>query len=82
MKQRGKNITDDLRPEYNLAGLLKGGVKGKYAKQYQAGTNLALIEPAIHSGFRTEKEVSDALRRVIGLRKTGGSRNAANREES
>ena len=77
MKQRGKSITDDLRPEYNLTELLKGGVQGMYAKQYQAGTNLVLIEPAIHSEFRTEKEVNDALRLVIELRKIGGSRNPA-----
>jgi hypothetical protein len=71
MKPRGKKATDDLRPEYDLTTLLKGGVKGKYAKQYHAGTNLVLIEPEIHDEFRTEKEVNDALRLVIELRRIG-----------
>lgn len=35
---------DDLRPEYDLASL-RGGVRGKYLKRYQAGTNLALLAP-------------------------------------
>ena len=30
-------MTDDLRPEYNLAELLKGGVKGKYVEAYRRG---------------------------------------------
>ena len=29
---------DDLRPEYDFASM-KGGVRGKYAKRYRAGTN-------------------------------------------
>ncbi len=33
---------DELRPEYDLNTLLDGGVRGKYAAQYQEGTNLAL----------------------------------------
>ena len=30
-------MIDDLRPEYNLAELLKGGVKGKYVEAYRLG---------------------------------------------
>lgn len=74
MKQPAKDTIDELRPEYDLAQLLKSGVKAKYAKQYHAGTNLVLLEPAIHHEFKTEKEVNDALRLVIELRKIGGSR--------
>lgn len=32
---------DELRPEYDLRELLKGGVQGKYVTRYHAGTNLA-----------------------------------------
>lgn len=77
MKSRSKSTTDELRPEYDLTELLKDGVRGKYARQYQAGTNLVLIEPEIHSEFRTDKDVNDALRLVIELRKIGGSRHPA-----
>lgn len=77
MKPRAKKTTEDLLPEYDLAELLKGGVKGKYARQYHAGTNLVLIEPDIRSQFRTGKEVNDALRLVIELRKIGSPRRAS-----
>lgn len=44
MKRKSKNEkTDELRPEYDLASLLKGGVRGKYAKRYQQGTTLVLL---------------------------------------
>ena len=74
MKQTAKKTEDELRPEYDLASLLKGGVKGKYAKRFQEGTNLVLIEPQIHSQFKSDQEVNDALRLVIELRKIGGTR--------
>jgi len=38
-------MNDELRPEYDLRQLLKGGVRGKYARQYHAGTNLVLLDP-------------------------------------
>ncbi len=72
MKKR-ENTIDELRPEYDLTTLLKGGVRGKYAKQYSEGTNLVLLEPEIHSEFKTNQEVNDALRLVIELRKIGGT---------
>ena len=79
MKQPVTDSIDELRPEYDLTELLKDGVRGKYAKRYQAGTNLVLIEPEIHSEFRTAKDVNDALRLVIQLRKIGGRRRTARR---
>ena len=54
------------------------GVRGKYAKQFRAGTNLVLIDPEIHSQFRTDAEVNAALRLVLELRKIGGTRRSAN----
>jgi hypothetical protein len=37
-------MEDDLRPEYDLTQLLKGGVRGKYAERYRAGTNLEVLK--------------------------------------
>ena len=80
MKKPGTTSTiDELRPEYDLAELLKSGVKAKYAKRYEAGTNLVLIEPEIHNVFKTDKAVNDALRLVIELQKIGGRRRPAGR---
>ena len=74
MKRPAKSTTDELRSEYDLAELLKGGVVGKHAKSFEAGTNLVLIEPEIHRQFKTGQEVNDALRLVIELRRIGGTR--------
>jgi hypothetical protein len=71
MKKRSGKMSDELRPEYNLRGLLKGGIRGKYARRYQAGTNLVPLDPDVRKVFRTEKAVNDALRLVIELRKVG-----------
>jgi hypothetical protein len=71
MKKPKDRISDELRPEYDLARLLKNGVRGKYAKRYHAGTNLVLLDPDIRKAFRSEKAVNDALRLVIELRKVG-----------
>jgi hypothetical protein len=69
MKNRS-NIEDELRPEYNLRELLKGGVRGKYAKRYRTGTNLVLLEPDVARAFRSERAVNEALRLVIRLTNT------------
>ena len=58
---------DELRPEYDLSKL-RGGVRGKYFKRYQAGTNLALLAPDVRAAFPTDDAVNDALRTVMGKR--------------
>jgi len=62
MKKRTDRLSDELRPEYDLRQLLKGAVRGKYAKQYHAGTNLVLLDPDVRRAFRSESAVNDALR--------------------
>jgi uncharacterized DUF497 family protein len=76
MKTQKNKMTDELRPEYDLRQLLKGGVRGKYAKRYHAGTNLVLLDPDVHKAFRSGRAVNDALRLVIELRKVGSSKQA------
>ena len=76
MKTRKNKTNDDLRPEYDLGQLLKGGVRGKYARRYHAGTNLVLLDPDVRKAFRSEKAVNKALRLVIELRRVGSPRQA------
>ena len=76
MKTRKHKTNDDLRPEYDLTRLLRGGVRGKYAKRYHAGTNLVLLDPDVRKAFRSERAVNQALRLVIELRKVGSYRQA------
>ena len=74
MKTRSKGEkADELRPEYDLGKILKGGIQGKYADRYRAGTNLVLLAPDVAEAFPTDDAVNDALRLVIRLRKLPGT---------
>jgi hypothetical protein len=59
---------DELRSEYDMKSLLKGGVRGKYTSRYRAGTNLVLLEPEVAKAFPNEKSVNEALKLVIKLK--------------
>jgi len=70
MKKKSRDEkSDELRPEYDLRELLKGGVQGKYAARYREGANLVLLEHDVAEAFRTDKSVNEALRLVIQLTK-------------
>jgi len=70
MKQDAHDeLEDELRPEYDLAELLKGGVPGKYADRYRAGTNLVLLAPDVARAFPDDDAVNHALRLVMQLAK-------------
>ncbi|MCP4536274.1 MAG: hypothetical protein GY832_03935 [Chloroflexi bacterium] len=58
---------DELRPEYDLNTLLDGGVRGKYAAQYQEGTNLVLLAPDVAAAFSSAEAVNEALRLVLRI---------------
>ena len=55
---------DELRAEYDPSEL-KGGVRGKHFRRYQAGTNLALLAPDVRAAFPTDEAVNQALRSLI-----------------
>ncbi len=76
MKKKTKTeYVDDLRPEYDLKTLLKGAVRGKYARQYRSGTNLVLLDSDVAKTFTSAQAVNAALRLVIQLKKIpNGSR--------
>jgi len=69
MKKKNNELDDELRPEYDMKSLLKGGARGKYAARYHAGTNLVLLEPEVAKAFPNEKAVNEALKLVIKLKK-------------
>jgi hypothetical protein len=79
-KPRDEKVkVEDLRPEYDLARLLRNGVQGKYITRYREGTNLVLLAPDVAKAFPTEDAVNEALRLVIQLTNlaTGGKRTPA-----
>ena len=50
-----------MRSHYDFSG----GVRGKYAKRYAAGTNIVLLEPEVADAFPTARAVNAALRKLI-----------------
>jgi len=46
---------DTLRDEYP-EGLIRSGVRGKYAKRYREGTNIVLIDPDLRKIGRTHPQ--------------------------
>ena len=58
---------DDLRPEYDLKELLKGGARGKYVTRYREGANVVVLAPDVAQAFPTEAAVNEALRLVMQM---------------
>ena len=56
-----RNGDDEMRPEYDFSG----GVRGKYAKRYAEGTNLILLDPDLAAEFPDSRSVSRALRAYL-----------------
>lgn len=67
-KVNNREKEDDLRPEYDFSKL-NGGVRGKYAKRIQQGTNLVLLSPDVARYFPDEQSVNTVLRSLVGIAK-------------
>jgi len=63
MSQANKSEADEMRPEYDI----RGGVRGKYYERYQQGTNVVLLEPDVASVFHDSESVNRALRMLIDV---------------
>jgi hypothetical protein len=66
-KETTSEIEDELRPEYDLTELLKGGVRGKYVARYRASANVVVLAPDVARAFPTEEAVNEALRLVMKM---------------
>ena len=58
-----KTDTDDMRPEYDFSG----GIRGKHYIAYQEDTNVVLLEPEVARVFSDSASVNQALRMLIDL---------------
>lgn len=67
MKKTSFEVEDELRPGYDLAKLLEGGVRGKYASRYRACSNVVVLAPDVAKAFPTEEAVNEALRLVMRM---------------
>jgi len=59
--ENDRSDQDDMRPEYDL----RGGVRGKYYKEYMKGTNVVLLDPDVAAVFPDSESVNQALRVLI-----------------
>ncbi len=59
-KAKPSRTSDEPAAEYDFAG----GVRGKYAARYRAGTNVVVLEPDVAALFPDAKLVNEALRGV------------------
>ena len=69
---------EGMRSEYDFTKM-KGGVRGKYAKLYRAGTNVVLLDPDVYKAFPTAAAVNEALRAVLRIAKLVESRGGMSR---
>jgi hypothetical protein len=58
----------DMLDEYDFTG----GRRGRYAQRFAEGTNVVLLDPDVVTEFRDSREVNDALRELLILRKRAG----------
>jgi hypothetical protein len=74
--KRMKNDPDMLE-EYDFTG----GVRGKYAKRYAAGTNVVVIDPDVAEYFPDHDSVNEALRGLTAIIKRQGKADQGHGEE-
>ena len=68
MKKPKQVESNDLRSEYKPSDL-KGGIRGKYFKEFQRGTNLVVLAPDVAAAFPDSEVVNTALRSLIEIAK-------------
>src|ERR1051326_1546881 len=52
---------DEIQPEYDF----RGGIRGKYAKQYREGTTIVVLDPDGAAKFKDSQAVNEALRTLL-----------------
>ena len=64
-KKKATRVADEIRPEYDL----RGGVRGKYAARYAEGSNVVLLDPDVAEVFPDSKSVNEILRALLKIMK-------------
>jgi len=59
------NDDPDLLEEYDFSE----GIRGKYASQYKAGTNMVILDPELIEYFPDSASVNEALKSLARLMK-------------
>jgi hypothetical protein len=72
--KKGTRRDDEMRDHYDFTG----GVRGKYARRYAAGTNVVVLDPDVARLFPNREAVNETLRAVAQIvqiqeRRRGGA---------
>ena len=70
MSQENKENSDEMRPEYDISG----GIRGKYHDRYHEGTNVVLLERDVAAVFQDSESVNRALRMLIDVARSNAAR--------
>jgi hypothetical protein len=63
MKKNETVLDDDMLPEYDF----RGGVRGKYARDYGRNRNLRILAPDLLAAFPDSESVNEALRTLVRI---------------
>jgi hypothetical protein len=63
MSKKPENNSDDMLPEYDFSG----GVRGKYATRYAEGSNVVVLDPDLADVFPNSESVNRALRALAEI---------------
>jgi len=63
MKKARVKRDGDMLTEYDFSK----GVRGKYAKRYEAGSNVVVLSPEVAKVFPTSESVNEALRALVKI---------------
>jgi hypothetical protein len=63
MKANKKKNGSEMLKEYDFSG----GVRGKYAKRYQEGSNVIILDRDVAKVFHDRDSVNHALRALVGI---------------
>ncbi len=71
-KQAGQRQVDEdtMRPECDFSSAVRGLTAARYAE----GTNLVRLDPDVAKVFPNGPAVNEALRTLVGLRRSAGSK--------
>ncbi|MGH2360214.1 MAG: hypothetical protein ACRDGM_06695 [bacterium] len=62
-KAKRTRSRQEMRSEYDFSG----GVRGKYAQRYAAGSNVVVLDPDVAKLFPTARSVNAALRALAEI---------------
>ena len=62
-KARSKTTEPEMLADYDFSG----GVRGKYARKYAAGTNVVVLEPDVAKVFPNAEAVNSSLRALVRI---------------